>query len=264
MLKKLITQSACTTLLLSSFITSASVVNTITFDESNVQGPTSASQNFATIIDNEYENTSFLNGVDVTFWADQQFDINNTTSSNDLFLTLFNTDADWDTQDPDLVVNAGLGNVAVIHERNGDCSLSTNSCNDPDDRFVNNGTGTNGGYVFAEFSEEVILHSIGLVDMEGGVNQRGEIAFFDENQQIIGNWIDMDVTGNGGYTNQVFDLDQGFTYLVLNVVGSGGFGDIQFSQAATTTTPPTTVPGPSTLVIFVLGLLGLVSRKIKK
>ncbi len=259
MLKKLILQSACTTLLLSSFITSASVVSTITFDESIVQGPTAA-HNFGTIIDNEYENTNFLNDVDVTFWADQAFDINNTTSNNDLFLTLFNSEATFQTLDQDLVVpTANFGNIAVIHERNGDCSLATNSCYSPDDRFVNQNTGTNGGYIFAEFSEEVILNSIGLVDLEPNSNQTAEIAFFDENRQLIGNWVDLDVTGNGGYTTQAFDLQHGFTYLAIHFVGSGGFTDLEFSSASATS-----VPEPSTLVIFALGLMGLASRRLKK
>lgn len=263
MLKKLIIQSACTTLLLSSFITSASVVSTITFDESHVQGPTAGTgNNYGTIIDNEYENTNFLNDVDVTFWADKAFDINNTTSNNDLFLTLFNSDATFTTLDPDLAVQDGLGNIAVIHERNGDCSLAENSCYSPDDRFVNDGSGTNGGYIFAEFSEEVILNSIALVDIEANSNQSAEIAFFDENRQLVGNWIDLDVTGNGGSTTQSFDLEHGFTYLAIHFVGSGGFTDLNFSSASGT--PPTTVPGPSTLVIFALGLVGLASRRLKK
>lgn len=260
MLKKLVLKGVYTTLLVSSFISSAAVVNTISFDEFGIHAPSSATENWGTIIDDEYTAANYDGDINVTFWADKNLDLDNTaSSSDDLFLTLFNTKADFATQDPDLLVDdVNIGNAAVIHERNGDCNLATNRCEDPDDRY-DNSSSTHGGYVFAQFSEEVILESIGLVDIEGGSNQRGEIGFFDENQQLIGNWIDMTVTGNGGSTTQLFPSGEGITYLVLHMVGSGGFTDIEFSRANTST-----VPEPSTLAIFALGILGLASRKFKK
>lgn len=264
MLKKLVIQSVCTTLLLSSFISSAAVVNTIAFDESEfgIHTP-SATENYGTIIDDEYAAANY-DGVNVTFWADKAFDIGNTTSSSDdLFLTVFNTKADFTTLDPDLLVDdTDFGNVAIIHERNGDCAA--NSCLNPDDRY-DTSSSTHGGYVFAKFSEEVILESIGLVDIESGSNQRGEIGFFDANQQLIGDWISMDVTNNGndgGSTTQLFPSSGAFTYLAVHMIGSGGFTNIEFSRAAGPN--PSTVPEPSTLAIFALGVMGLVSRRFKK
>lgn len=261
MLKKLVIQSVCTTLLLGSFVSSAAVVNTIAFDEEEfgIHTP-SASENWGTIIDDEYATANFDGSVNVTFWADKKLDLDNTTSSNDLFLTVFNTKADFKTADSDLVVSdANIGNAGIIHERNSECDLATNRCDDPDDRYIGGGP-TFGGYVFAQFSEEVILESIGLVDIESGTNQRGRIGFFDENQQLI-DWVDMDVTGNGGSTTQLFPSEQAFTYLVIHQIGSGGFTNIEFSKAAE---DPATVPEPSTLAIFALGIMGLASRRFKK
>lgn len=262
MLKKLVIQSVCTTLLLGSFVSNAAVVNTISFDEVGVHTP-SENENYGTIIDDEYEAANYDGDINVTFWADKAFDINNTTSNNDLFLTVFNTKADFATQDPDLLVSdTNIGNVAVIHERNGDCSVVTNQCLDPDDRYESSSS-THGGYVFAQFSEEVILESIDLVDIESGTNQQGEIGFFDENQQLIGDWISMDVTNNGnngGSTTQLFPSSGAFTYLVVHMIGSGGFTNLSFSSAS----DPATVPEPSTLAILALGLFGLVSRKFQK
>ena len=250
MLKTLMTVAFGTASLLSSFLCSAlPLTEKIEFNEFGVHSPTSAAaaDNWGTIIDHEYEAANYFGDVNVSFWADKTLDFDmNDNDGTDLFFTLFNSNATFQTEDDDLVVNQG--NIGIIHERNSECSLALNRCTDPDDRYKNGSP--HGGFVFAKFSQAVNLHSILLADIEGSSNQRGEIAFFDSTQQVIGNWIDMTVTGNGGSAVQNFMPTQNATYMVMRMQGSGGFKNIEFSKAVA-------VPEPAMLGVLVLGLMGI-------
>ena len=234
-------------------VSAAADTYTITFDETGLHSPT-ASENWGTIIDNEYGSDNLINygGIDVTFWAQtsqSNFSNSNNFSSNNanLFLTLFNSDATFSTEDPDLIV--GQGNLAVIHERNHECSLANNRCNDPDDRYRSGSP--HGGFVFINFSQAVNLHSIGLADIESGSNQRGKIRFYNSAgatvQNAGSNWTMMDVTGNKGYTTQEFNFASNITYMVLRMQGSGGFKNLTFSST-------NVVPEPSSFLIFLMSL----------
>ncbi|GLX82663.1 PEP-CTERM sorting domain-containing protein [Thalassotalea eurytherma] len=251
---------------------------TISFDENGLRSPTDGnncatckwkySKNKGQIIDEEFTSTGHigsLGDVDVTFWAqsswahwgssDVSADANAFNKTNsDLFLTLFNTDATWVTQDEDLKVDQG--NVAVIHERNGQCNLNWNGgkglCKDPDDRY--SGSDPHGGFVFIDFSEPVSLKSIGLADIEDGANQRGSFSFYGSAGNMIDDVEMMTVTGNGGYTTQNFSLSETISYLVIRMQGSGGFKNLSFDTVAK-------VPEPSTIVLFGLAMLFIYRQK---
>ncbi|QOL25304.1 PEP-CTERM sorting domain-containing protein [Thalassotalea sp. LPB0316] len=253
---------------------------TISFDESGLRAPTDGnncatcqwkySKNKGQIIDEEFTSSGHigaLGGVDVTFWA--QTDWSHWGSSNvssdpnafnnansDLFLTLFNTDATWATQDEDLKVDQG--NVAIIHERNEQCNLAWNGgkglCKDPDDRY--SGNNPHGGFIFVEFSEAVSLKSIDLADMEDGANQRGSFSFYGSAGNMIDSVEMMTVTGNRGYAKHDFSLSDTISYLVIRMQGSGGFKNLSFNTASATQ-----VPEPSTMVLFALALLLIYRQK---
>jgi len=244
-------------------ISAASFANageyTITFDEAGLHTQT-VTENYGTVLDDEYAASGIdtVAGVDVTFWAQSSWTEGDDVSSSnaDLFLTLFNSDlATGETEDDDLLVDQG--NIAIIHERNGECSVVSNQCTDPDDKHEDPINGVHGGFIFIEFSEPVSVHSIGFADIESGTNQLGQFAFIDSAGAFLG-YQQMDVTGNGGYTEQDTYLGETMTeasagdlisYIVIKMVGSGGINDITFSKAATS------VPEPTNIVILMFGLL---------
>lgn len=226
-------------------------------------------------------------GLDVRFWAQTSEEGNQKKSVDfdsgrpahvrnaNAWLTLFNSDLDSSNIknggiDSDLLVDKG--NVAIIHERNTDCHKvngTKNKCENPDDRYDTHFSGgnnsspanptglPNGGFVFVQFSKPVSLHSIDLADIEGSNNQRGSFRFYNGNTTVLNasqTWTPMNVTGNGGYGTQQFNLSDSITTLVIRMQGSGGFKNIAFSA---------NVPEPSTLAIFALALFGLVWQRKK-
>lgn len=222
----------------------------ITFNEAGLQSPT-ASDNRGTIIDNEYgsDNVINLGSLDVTFWAQKHYSPGTLDSSNaDLFLTLFNSNATFATADNDLKV--GQGNLVVIQEHSDNCSLTDNLCANPDDRA--NGSSPKGGYIFAEFSQPISMHSIGFADIEDGYDNE-TIAFLDDAGTLIGNWRNMEMTGDNGYKVKHFgdsQINSGdrISYMILKMKTSGGFDDMKFSTTAK-------IPEPSSIVLFALALL---------
>lgn len=283
---------------------------TITFDEPGLDSNSCwgaacpGRTNLSDIVDKEYQKGGFGDkaahknrgfyfgndneGVDVRFWA-QTSEQGNQSKTVDFdngkrpvhvknanaWLTLFNSDLESSAIknggiDDDLLV--GKGNIAIIHERNNECSAANgtnNKCENPDDRFDSHFSGGNssspvnptglpsGGFVFVQFSKPVSLHSIDLADIEGSNQQRGSFRFYNGNTTVLNasqTWTPMNVTGNKGYTTQQFSLADSITTLVIRMQGSGGFKNIAFSAD---------VPEPSTLAIFALALFGLAWQRKK-
>lgn len=274
MIKRILMKSFASVLFLTALSANADSY-TISFDEDGLRAPTGANQctgscskkykyNKGQIIDEEFTSTGHigsLGGVDVTFWAQTSWDNWGSSdvsgdpnafdnANSDLFLTLFNTDATWATQDEDLKV--GQGNVAIIHERNDQCKLKWNNgkglCKDPDDRY--SGDNPHGGFIFVEFSEAVSLKSIDLADMEDGANQRGSFSFYGSAGNMIDGVEMMTVTGNKGYVTQNFSLSETISYLVIRMQGSGGFKNLSFEKSNVAQ-----VPEPATVALFGLALL---------
>lgn len=255
-MKKLLLAGLCSAAMLGASPALATSY-TISFDEPQVHGPTQ-SENWGTIIDNEYGSDNLINfgDVDVTFWADRQMEWD--ANQADLFLTLFNSNATFPTEDPDLLV--GQGNLGIIHERNGECNLGTNRCTDPDDRY-DGSSEPHGGFIFVEFDKSVNLHSLDLADTEGSPDQQGEIAFFTSAGNMLGDWHSMGVTGNGGFMTQNFTLGQQITHMVIRMQGTGGFKNIAFSSRSQ---GGTQVSEPESIALMLFGLVAIYRLRAKK
>lgn len=273
MFKTFIKTLACITV----FSTSTLIANAadFTIDFAGLKSPGCGSQeNYdagkncskSRVIDDEYTSSGSkgsLGGIDVTFWVqhtDQGNDFSDANSfsnaNKDGFLTLFNSNIQWDTNDNDLKV--GQGNLAIINE-----TACGTKCVKPDDRYIgsnstdaSNPTGTpNGGFVFIQFSQAVNLHSIGLADMENSANQKGSFRFYNSAgvtvQNAGNNWTAMNGAGGNTYTEQSFSFANAITTMVIRMQGSGGFTNLAFSK----------VPEPTTIALFGFGLLALAFKR---
>jgi hypothetical protein len=256
-MKSLLKGLSASILLSATFFASADEF-TITFDDTGMT--------HGTVLDNQYGVSGISTGlgIDVTFWAQTDWDDNaNSLDSNNwnLYLALFNTDAS-NTRDSDLELGMGKGNVAIVQENTTNCSTGT--CTSPDDRYSSTSVRDEsdqhtirGGFMFVQFSQPVSVHSIGLADIEGDDNQRGQFGFINSAGAFLG-YNEMNVTGDiskstgPGYLDQStpsYSVGDTVSYIVIKLVGSGGINDISISKAVAS------VPEPASLAILSLGLL---------
>lgn len=254
MLIKTLLKGLSTSFLLSAAFFANADEFTINFDDAGSHGIVLNDQYVAST-----GGVSTLTGLDVTFWAQKDWDDtpNNVSSINsDLYLTLFDSDLSG-TEDSDLEVSKG--NLAIIQEditrgsdSTSDEGCSTGICTNPDDRYV--AGAVHGGFIFVEFSQPVSVHSVSLADMENNSNQLGQIGFLDNSGAFLGSsdYTFMTPTIDGGYTAQdTSGISPGDTvsYIVFKMIGSGGIGDITISRTSTS------VPEPASIAILGLGLL---------
>ncbi len=221
--------------ILSCVLASAAQANTILTFEGFDKG---------TIIDNEYTASHgvTINGYNVD---------RNANNMGVIFDTAAHPTADPDLEAPFYNVNgqnlgvANPGNVLIIHEHPGECDGITCG-DDPDDEGSRPA-----GYFDILFDTAVTLNSIDFFDIEA-----------QENGNSVNNLISIFGTGTydpfytpatGGdntWGRLNFNV-MGVTSLRIKLHGSGAIDNINF----------TAVPGPSTFILFGLGVLGCVIRR---
>lgn len=194
-----------------------------------------------TIVDNEYAAYGVtFNGVNVDRNVSNLAVAFDTTNQN--------------SRDPDLeapfynVVNPSLGtanpgNVLIIHEHPSTCDGST--CANPDDEGSQPA-----GYFEINFSTGVTLNSLDFFDIEdaeNGYTANNAIHLFDINGDEIqaGNFFTPHTGGDNTWDRLYFNV-AGVYSMQIGLKGSGAIDNLNFS-----------VPEPSTIMLFGLGLIGL-------
>jgi len=229
-------------ILASTVVAPLASATTITFDELDN----------GTRVDDEYSSSYGVtfNGYNV----DQ-----NESNLAVVFDTSLNNTADPDLESPFTNINnpnlgtSNPGNVLVIHETPSTCDAST--CSNPDDEGSRPA-----GYFTIDFSESVTLNSIDFFDVEyDEATSNNAIHLFD----IDGDELNIDefytpyTGGNNTWDRLYFDVADVYS-IEINFFGSGAISNIDFTSATTS------VPEPTTLAVFAMGLIGLVSARRKQ
>ncbi|WP_413693208.1 PEP-CTERM sorting domain-containing protein [Psychromonas sp. KJ10-2] len=166
--------------------------------------------------------------------------------------TLDNT-ADPDLESPFTNVNnpslgvSNPGNILIIHENPKSCDAFT--CSNPDDEGSRPA-----GYFTIDFSESVILKSIDFFDVEyTETNTNTAIHLYDVNglELNIGEFFTPSTGGDNTWDRLYFDVAD-VSSIEINLYGSGAISNIDFTASTTS------VPEPTTLAVFAMGLMGLV------
>jgi len=122
-----------------------------------------------------------------------------------------------------------LGNILIISE-DGDSQ-------DPDDN-------AGGGIIRFDFATEVIMNSIGILDIDADEGE--QVRLFDVNDVLL-NTFDFLQVGNNGFQEIVIANLGGIRRMDVVFTGSGAITDFEY----------TSVPEPSIIALFGLGLIGL-------
>ncbi len=213
------------------------------------------------------------------------FDSNNPTGGDyDLGAPFYHNGTDADHTNGEVL---NPGHILVLHEQPSYCrnawggqvngnSSSAVSCDDPDDRI--------GGMFVIEFNKEITLQSIDFFDIEysessgqhyhsncpdhfggGSGHNHGhshpddsaEILLFDINGDEIltsGPFYTPSTGGDNKWKDVVFNV-AGVAKIKINCAGSCGIDNIKGTQPGEP--PVNTVPEPSSLLVFGLGIFGV-------
>ena len=198
-----------------------------------------------TRVDNEYTSAY---GVTINGYNEDQQQTNLAV----VFDTSLNKTADPDLESPFTNINnpslgvANPGNVLVIHENPSSCDSLT--CANPDDEGSRPA-----GYFTIDFSESVTLNSIDFFDVEyseSTSNNAIHLYDIDGLELNIGSFYTPSTGGNNTWDRLYFDVSDVYS-LEINLFGSGAISNIDFTAATTS------VPEPTTLAVFAMGLIGL-------
>ena len=227
--------------LLSSLLSSVAFANNILTFEGFTKG---------TIIDDEY----FLShGVTV---RGQNMDQSSNQYADNVAVIFDSTLSG--TEDPDLqapfyntnnnneILNPG--NILIIHESPWECSNGINCGNSPDDEGSQPA-----GYFQIDFDQEVTLNSIDFFDInqgENGGDPNSKITL--TGTQSYSDYYTPFTGGNNTWDTLNFNV-MGVTSIKIRLKGSGAIDNINYSV--------TSVPTPSSLILFALGALGLAARR---
>lgn len=224
--------------LLSSILSSTAFANNIITFEGITKG---------TIIDDEYTLSDgvTINGYNVDRGANNMAVIFDTEAANtadpDLEAPFFNTNGQN-------LGTASPGNVLIIHEHPWECNGITCG-DDPDDEGSRPA-----GYFDIMFDEAVTLNSIDFFDIESGENGNtvhNLITLYGT--ETYSPFYTPNTGGDNTWGRVNFNV-MGVTSLRIKLHGSGAIDNINY-------TTTTSVPEPSTLILFGIAALGFLSSR---